>query len=162
MNGSRQIATRFLSKIDRQQTCWLWLGRKNHAGYGLFDVGATTERAHRMAVRIFSGKNLPANRVVDHLCGNRSCVNPGHLEVVSQATNNMRATTSITRLNKLKTKCSRGHDLAGNNLYIVGGKRRMCRKCKNTSSKTWKRKARLKGLPEFNAKIFEEVTGRKP
>ena len=86
---------RFYSKVQKKDGCWEWLGAKNH-GYGAFMVGSSKDgtrrivRAHRWVWEQVNGE-VPAGRELDHLCGNRSCVNPSHLEPVTHTENIKRA-----------------------------------------------------------------------
>lgn len=82
---------RFLSKIRQGDGgCWLWTGGHTHNGYGRFQFNGTEERAHRFSYRHFIGV-LPAytysDGELDHLCRNRNCVNPTHLELVPHRIN---------------------------------------------------------------------------
>lgn len=82
---------RFMVKVQVQPDgCWLWLGSRNHKGYGLFtdEVGKNC-RAHRWGYEHFAGQ-IPDGMVLDHLCRNTSCVNPAHLEPVTAAENTRR------------------------------------------------------------------------
>lgn len=82
---------RFWAKVDKLSSpCWIWRGGLNDHGYGRFRAkrgGAyINSRAHRIAYWLIRGK-LPRGKVLDHLCRNRACVNPDHLELVSQTVN---------------------------------------------------------------------------
>ncbi len=66
--------------------CWIWLGAKNAGGYGLINVNGKSRLAHRWMFEQIVGP-IPKDKVIDHLCRNQACVNPEHLEVVSNATN---------------------------------------------------------------------------
>lgn len=86
-------AERFWSKVDRplRDGCWTWLGQTNQWGYGHFrrTLGPglyRTVKAHRFAYELVVGP-IPAGLTLDHLCGNQSCVRPGHLEPVTNAEN---------------------------------------------------------------------------
>lgn len=114
----------FQSRVDRSGTCWEWLGHVNNVGYGW----TGTELAHRVSYQLHKGPIAP-DKFIDHLCRNRSCVNPDHLEVVTPSLNFLRgihpnAVTARTGF------CQRGHEMVGENLYIVPktGHRR-CRAC---------------------------------
>lgn len=89
---------RFWPKVDKTSTCWLWTGaltlasNKHVGGYGRFRVGAQMRRAHRYAYELLVGP-IPAGLDLDHLCNNRRCVNPAHLEPVTRAVNISRRDT---------------------------------------------------------------------
>lgn len=102
--------------------CIDWPGTKFGPGYGMFNK--TT--AHRTVYSIFIG-DLPEDRgmVVDHLCRNPSCVNPFHLELVSNTENTLRGLIGV-----LKTHCKNGHEFTVENTIIEKGKYRRCRICK--------------------------------
>lgn len=88
----RPIAERLLRKLDRSSAeCWTWTGAVSTSGYGVIGVSSTaTDYVHRAAYRAWVGP-IPAGRHIDHLCRNRLCANPAHLEAVTQAENNRRA-----------------------------------------------------------------------
>lgn len=81
---------RFLSKVDRASAlpCWKWKGAHDRrTKYGHVNVGGnTTTTAHRVAHELFIGP-IPEGLVVDHLCSHPWCVNPTHLQAVTQAEN---------------------------------------------------------------------------
>lgn len=74
----------------------------------------------------------------DHLCENKKCVNPEHLEFVTAAQNVLR-NGSPSALNKVKTHCSQGHALSGENLYVHRNKR-YCRACRKVTDKKFNEK----------------------
>lgn len=120
---------RFFSKIEvsRNTKCWSWTDHLEY-GYGVFSVRGTIFRAHRFAYLIFNGQ-IPKNLIIDHLCRNRKCVNPDHLEAVTNKINLERGIPSYTTRNK-RTHCKKGHPISGRNALARsdGGSTR-CRLC---------------------------------
>lgn len=80
---------RFIEKVDRSGECWIWTAAKKPNGYGQFHAGRTMVRAHRWAYEHLVGP-IPADMTLDHLCRVRACVNPAHLEPVTNAENHHR------------------------------------------------------------------------
>jgi hypothetical protein len=121
----RPVIQRFTEKTRRLDNgCIEWLASKDHNGYGKFAPGGgrSMRGAHRWAYEFHVGP-IPAGLVLDHLCRNRACVNPDHLEPVTQRTNVQRGAGNVS-----KTHCPRGHAYAGDNLRIYRGMR-YCREC---------------------------------
>ena len=118
---------RFLAKIEFTSTCWIWCGARSVSGYGHFrDQMGRTKSAHRWMWELVNYA-IPSGLTVDHLCRNRGCVNPDHLELVSTQENTLRGETPAAT-NARKTHCPLGHLLSGDNLYLKAGKR-YCRAC---------------------------------
>lgn len=125
----RPVVERFAEKIALTSSgCVEWLAGTNGTGYGTFYDGARATFAHRWSYEHHVGP-IPAGLCVDHLCSNRTCVNPGHLELVTQAVNLARA-DSIPARNAAKTHCPAGHEYAGRNLMHRRDGRH-CRTCHN-------------------------------
>lgn len=127
--------TRFWAKVDKSggaDACWPWLAAKDMGGYGLFRISKPVRRypkAHRVAYEWCVGP-IPQGMTLDHLCRNRACVNPAHLEPVSQRENTWRGTSPVA-LNAQKLFCKRGHPLAGRNLVVSKDGSRHCGACSN-------------------------------
>ena len=91
--------------------CWLWLGKINRQGYGRFFIDWKEVQAHRACYEFYRGQ-IPHGLTLDHLCRNRWCVNPDHLEPVSFGVNVLRG-IGVGAQNAKKTHCSKGHALTG-------------------------------------------------
>lgn len=120
--------------------CWEWRAGKIPDGYGVFWSGVRVVLAHRFAYEMMR-KAIPAGLVIDHLCRNRGCVNPSHMEVVTPAENTRRAVFH----NSTKVVCKQGHPFDTENTGTYGG-RRYCRACRRAWSKKYRREAKEKRL----------------
>jgi hypothetical protein len=136
--GSRVTARNDATRFDRWAAkvsatpggCWLWLGQHTSAGYGVFmwSSGRRTT-AHRASYRLLVG-DIGDHEEADHLCRNRGCVNPTHIEAVSVGENRRRriVATGVLTTNGRRTQCRNGHAFVGDNL-IQRADRRVCRAC---------------------------------
>lgn len=108
--------------------CVVWTGGLQSKGYGAFRFRRRLRYAHRVAY-VASRGPIPRGLVVDHLCRNRACVNPAHMELVTSVENVMRG-VSIPAVNARKDTCVRGHsDWSVRSSGPFAGRRRWCRAC---------------------------------
>ena len=117
---------RLMEKVDKTTSCWNWTASLDRFGYGQFRYGKTMARAHRISYFIHK-KELPSNIFLDHTCRNKKCVNPDHLEPVTNYENLKRGNHNMN-----KQVCKRGHpiDIGNPNTYIQpSNKQRSCRMC---------------------------------
>lgn len=121
---------RVMAKVAKGPGCWEWQGFRNELGYGIAFVGKKRRRAHRVVYELLVGP-IPDGLVLDHLYRNTPCVNPAHLEPVTQRENIRRAVWVVRKERAAaRTHCNRGHELTPENTYIVAKTgRRKCRKC---------------------------------
>lgn len=91
--------------------CWVWTGCLHPKGYGKFKLAGELHYAHRVTF-VLAGGVLIDGLVLDHKCRNRSCVNPAHVEQVTNHENTMRG-EGVTAVNARRTHCSAGHEFTG-------------------------------------------------
>lgn len=132
----RTVFERLMSRVHFAPSgCWEWTGARMPSGYGRIGWGSLTDGtretalAHRVSYTILRGP-IPDGLQIDHLCRNRSCVRPDHLEPVTSATNNRRARA-------VATECPQGHPYAGENLYVDPRGNRQCKACRRKKAATW-------------------------
>lgn len=144
MTAQRDILDRFWEKVDQGDDCWVWLAAKDQDGYGRFTIRHHVQTtSHRFAYELFVGPT-PDGLVIDHLCRNRACCNPTHLEPVTSAENVLRGDTLPAR-NLAKTHCPKGHPYdAENTISVRSGKARLCRECHREHSRRSMAKQREK------------------
>ena len=129
-----QLPDNMQSKITLQlcsyvSFCWTWTGARNSKGYGSVGVNGKSQLAHRVAYELLVGE-IPAGLQIDHLCRNKACCNPAHLEPVTAKVNTRRAIEAVSG-----GRCKRGHAVAGPNLVIFQRgewEYRACRMCRIT------------------------------
>lgn len=151
MGGNRwknvEPAERLLAKADFDEItgCWEYRGKLNSGGYGAAWLDGRVRPWHRACYMVFVGP-IPDGMELDHLCRNRKCGNPGHLEPVSRRENLLRGNGWSGR-NARKTHCPVGHEYTDENTSWYRGQRK-CRTCHATRERV--RKARLYGHLNVN------------
>lgn len=127
--GTTELPTtddRFWAKVKVAE-CWEWTGAKHPLGYGNFNAARRYVSAHRYAWETLVGP-IADGLVLDHLCRNPSCVNPSHLQPVSQRENILRGESPYARKARSE-KCKRGHAFDRENTYVNKDGTRRCREC---------------------------------
>lgn len=107
--------------------CWPWIGATYNNGYGRMRQLGKELKAHRVIYKEIKGE-LDDSMALDHLCRNRACVNPDHLQPVSHRLNCVRG-NGPSGLNARKTQCKYGHQLDPVDLDSPTSKRRICVEC---------------------------------
>lgn len=134
---------RFFDQVLLGDGCWEWTGYRRAGGWGVFSLSHREPvAAYRVAYEWARG-SIPEGLTLDHLCRNRGCVNPAHLEPVSRGENTLRGDT-ITARNRAKTHCLRGHLFDDENTRLDSGKR-VCRACKRLAERGRRERSRLSG-----------------
>jgi hypothetical protein len=126
--------------VRKTETCWYWTGAVKNNGYGEVEIQGEDRQlaVHRVTYEMAKGR-IPDGMVIDHLCRNTVCVNPDHMEVVTN-TENLRRGNGFNGVNARKTHCIRGHPLSGDNVYIWLKNGRECRGCKACKRERYWRK----------------------
>lgn len=135
---------RFFAKVERRvDGCWQWTGALVSRGYGSFrrsqSNGATTASAHRWIWEWACGP-IPDHLEVDHLCFNRACVNPMHLDLVEHGENVRRGRRNQ---NHGKTHCLHGHAFDADNTRIDSRGRRACKTCSRERMRAYRGRKRM-------------------
>jgi HNH endonuclease len=138
MIESADIAERLLSRVIFEDEafpengCWFWTGALTDRGYASFSSGYKSYNAHRWLYQWKYGP-LPATLQLDHLCRNRHCINPDHLEPLTQKEHSARTPENSSWFTS-PTHCKYGHELTPENVYLYpnanGRFARHCRTCR--------------------------------
>lgn len=139
------IASLSSSWLESSSGCWEWTGPLSTAGYGQLFIEGKNRPAHRISYEAHVGP-IEDGLHIDHLCRNRKCVNPSHLEPVTPLENIMRG-EGIMAQNARKTHCDRGHEFDAGNTYLMPDGNRMCRTCRNIAKAKYRARLRAAGRP---------------
>ncbi len=140
----RNVRLRFEEKyLPHPATgCWNWLGGLTSNGYSDFKIGDGRRSGHVFSYLVYCGP-IPAGYEIDHLCHNRACVNPAHLEAVPHLVNVRRGNAGLK--NRSKTHCKRGHPYdEANTQWRRGTNMRLCRICRRDACREQVRRNRAK------------------
>lgn len=120
-----ELPPRMASKVIVTAECWLWTGAINSKGYGVAWIDGKAVLAHRHSFLLAKGE-IPDGKQIDHLCMVTTCVNPAHLEAVTQLEN-------MRRRFAAQTHCRHGHEFTPANTYVrerADHTARECRTCR--------------------------------
>lgn len=122
--------------------CWFWVGYVDENGYGRCFLNGKPGYAHRRSFESFRGP-IPPGLTIDHLCRQRSCVNPDHMEAVSMRENLLRG-QSPSMIAHRTNVCARGHPLTPDNTVFDRRRNlRSCRQCRRESQKMYYRRRKM-------------------
>jgi hypothetical protein len=138
--------------------CLVWTGTIDSKGYGVITIAGRQRKVHRLVYEAVIGP-MPRRDgdgkaiVSDHLCRNRACANPEHIDPVTDGVNVMRG-VSFSPGNAAKTHCDKGHEFTPENTYIATSGERVCRTCRRAydrrrgPAKKARQRARRSAVPE--------------
>lgn len=126
--------------VEESGGCWRWTGSTISGGYGRIRVDGVQRSAHVVAYELVVGL-VPPGLILDHLCRNRACCNPAHLEPVTFRENVLRGQGTGARYAR-RTHCAAGHPLEGTNLVLREDGGRRCRICRNRTGRVARRARR--------------------
>jgi len=138
--------------MDKKRDCWEWTGSISQHGYGRLTISNNghkkTRSAHRVSYETFVGE-IPDGLTIDHLCRNRKCINPNHLEAVTIKENVSRG-NPLWKQEAARTHCKYGHEFTEDNMYKyktkTGGVCRNCKTCMKARTRKRYTLAKLEGM----------------
>jgi hypothetical protein len=130
----QDVATRLFARFEPVDDCWEWTGYIRGGGYGALRINARFTPAHRAMYELLVG-DIPEGKFLDHLCENRKCINPSHLEPVTCKENLLRSSKTWASINTAKDECVNGHKFTKlNTYYRKDYHARECRTCRSKAS----------------------------
>lgn len=139
MANHKNTADSILSRVKKGVGCWEWSGTIGAKGYGRCRWNGKYMNSHRAVYEILKGA-VSSELQLDHLCRNRACVNPDHLEPVSPKINVLRG-EGLAAKNAKKTHCPKNHEYSKENTYILRN-HRYCKECSRMKLRV--RRAKIK------------------
>ena len=123
--------------------CWEWTGAVASTGYAILNIDKQRKLAHRIAYQLFVGP-IHHPLQTDHLCRNKKCINPAHLEAVTSKENSLRGKHPLYKIHREQI-CKRGHDLSveENRIYRKDGRYR-CKICVKQTRKEYQKKGAIR------------------
>lgn len=157
---------RFMRKVEKLPSgCWYWTGCKDAAGYGNLAFSRISTKAHRFSFQYIGGRDIREDQEIHHICENKSCVNPEHLQAVTRKEH-----VDITAVpRRSRTYCKHGHEFTEANTYYQKKKNwtfRRCRACNAIACQKyhdrkrlelWQRKARMEAAQKLLDGALEVV-----
>lgn len=133
----KTLEERFWAKVKKTDSCWLWQGYIHPlTGYGTIQISGKPELVHAVSYKLV-GKIIPEGMELDHLCRNRACVNPDHLEPVIHRDNVLRGINACAQ-NARATHCPQGHPYDLFNTYRIPSGGRGCRTCRMEENRKYR------------------------
>lgn len=130
MQAITGIPASWVALVEQSDGCWAWRGTVSADGYGKF----YGRQAHRVIYEALVGP-IEVGLELDHLCRNKGCVNPGHLEPVTRLEN-------MRRRYALYTHCKAGHEFTATNTYVMPNGHRSCRTCRHEAVRRYRSRNR--------------------
>lgn len=134
---------RFMNKVEKTDSCWLWTAGTNQKDYGHFSVTINGYqkhyRAHRFIYEYINGI-IPEGLFVCHSCDTPRCVNPSHLWLGTASDNAVDSVNKKRHGMTKKTHCPKGHKYTMDNIYTRANRAnytRECRKCRKIKSQKY-------------------------
>jgi len=129
--------------VEDESGCWIFTGALTHRGYGPISTPVGHTHTHRVTYEYFIAE-IPDGLHIDHLCRNRACCNPWHLDPV---TNEVNKTRSRGLIEPTRNACSNGHEWTAGNTYRAPNGIRHCRECQRARSRSYKQRKRQEIAP---------------